>query len=335
MNLTDRVDSIVFWSTVFAIFMFGLAVVSIIEHYEFISSDGEEGIFAGGVCMAIEFAMLLLISAYAVPAAMQVAKRRRTPKSLRVLYVFMLLPIVFIGVVVGMGSVTLLNVMLFGWPLFLVTGFLVPWAAGTLQREVGFLHCNVRCGACRMPFKMERSAKIRKCPYCLEENRNPHLPRDANADERDVWDETLDPVLDPPFGYSDGMRMREIPATITAFLTPAALVGLLIGAVLMYDAWDNSELLLGLGFVVAGLFGFCASAWLVHSKDPILTIAASFSLVLLGLGGVVVVDVFGLFVGLMALPALAFSIQLMLANNRAKSRRVRFGTLVDENDPIG
>ena len=152
MNLTHRVDSIVFWSTLFAIFMFGLAVVSIIEHYWFISSDGEGDIIAGGVGIAVEFVMLLLISAYAVPTAIQVAKRRRTPKSLRALYVFMLLPIVFIGVVVGMGSVTLLNVMLFGWPLFITVGCLVPWAAYTLQREVGFLHCNVRCGAGRMPF---------------------------------------------------------------------------------------------------------------------------------------------------------------------------------------
>ena len=335
MNLTHRVDSIVFWSSLFAIFMFGLAVVSIIEHYWFISSDGEGDIIAGGVGIAVEFVMLLLISAYAVPTAIQVAKRRRTPKSLRALYVFMLLPIVFIGVVVGMGSVTLLNVMLFGWPLFITVGCLVPWAAYTLQREVGFLHCNVRCGACRMPFKMERSAKIRKCPYCLVENRNPYMPSDASAVERDPSDETLDPVVDSPWGYSDGMRMRELPATITAFLTPAALVGLLIGAILMFDAWDDSELLLGLGFFVAGLFGFCASAWLVHNRDPILTIAASFSLMVLGLGGVVVVNVFGLFVGLMAMPALVFSIQLMQANNRAKSRRVRFGTLVDENDPVG
>jgi len=87
--------------------------------------------------------------------------------------------------------------------------------------------------------------------------------------------------------------------------------------------------------MIAGLFGFCASAWLVHNKGPILTIAASFSLLVLGLGGVVWVDVFGLFVGLMALPALVFSIQLMLANILAKSRRVRLGALVDENDPVG
>ncbi|MCK5415769.1 MAG: hypothetical protein KAJ35_10345 [Thermoplasmata archaeon] len=335
MNLTDRVDRIVFWSTVFAIFMIGLAVVSIFEHYEYVTSGGEEGIFLGGLCIAIEFAILLLISAYAVPAAMQVAKRRRTPKSLRALYVFMLLPIVFIGVVVGMGSVTLLNVMLFGWPLFITAGSLVPWAAYTLQREAGFLHFLVRCGFCKIPFKMERTAKTRKCPYCLMENRNPYMPTDASAVEMDPRDEPLDPSVDSPFGYSDGMRMRELPATITAFLTPAALVGLLIGAILMFDAWDDSELLLGLGFFVAGLFGFCASAWLVHNRDPILTIAASFSLMVLGLGGVVVVNVFGLFVGLMAMPALVFSIQLMQANNRAKSRRVRFGTLVDENDPVG
>ncbi|MCK5251917.1 MAG: hypothetical protein KAQ96_03170, partial [Thermoplasmata archaeon] len=163
----------------------------------------------------------------------------------------------------------------------------------------------------------------------------PYMPSDASAVERDPSDETLDPVVDSPWGYSDGMRMRELPATITAFLTPAALVGLLIGAILMFDAWDDSELLLGLGFFVAGLFGFCASAWLVHNRDPILTIAASFSLMVLGLGGVVVVNVFGLFVGLMAMPALVFSIQLMQANNRAKSRRVRLGALVDENDPVG
>ena len=116
MNLTDRVDRIVFWSTVFAIFMIGVAVVSIFEHYEYVTSGGEEGIFLGGLCIAIEFAILLLISAYAVPAAMQVAKRRRTPESLRALYVFLLLPIVFIvsALATGVAAVTFVMALLRG-----------------------------------------------------------------------------------------------------------------------------------------------------------------------------------------------------------------------------
>ena len=74
---------------------------------------------------------------------------------------------------------------------------------------------------------------------------------------------------------------------------------------------DDSELALGLGFLFEGVFGIGASFNLAFRRDALMAVVASLLLVLVGIGSVSVVYVFGLFVGLFAAPGLVFALMLL------------------------
>ena len=137
-----------------------------------------------GGCMVGMFLILILLCVKTIPVALRVTKESGSKESLRALYIYIFLPVVFIGIMVGNSANYFLNVMIFGWPLFMVSGVLMVIAANWMRTEVRLLSFRVRCGFCKEEFDMVRDELVGYCAYCGAPNWNPYKPQDRELVKR-------------------------------------------------------------------------------------------------------------------------------------------------------
>ena len=330
MSLSDRVETLVVWSSFFAISMFVLTIVSIVTMVSYLVWEEVEAWTSVGACMVVMFILMILLCATSIPTAMRVAKETGSKKSLRALYIYLLIPVVIISVMVGNSATFFLNVLIFGWPLFLISGILVVIAANWMSVEVKSLSFRVRCGFCKVDFDMIMDDLVGVCSHCGAANWNPFKPTERKEAQSAI--KAYQPGLPTgprTFDLSGSKTERDLSVTAIIFLTVGSILFITGGVILLIEFWGWIESLLGLIFIGGGIFGLFGSFLLHKRTHYIVPVAASTILLMFSFGAFLVIDICGIALGGFAFVTLFLSIQLWISRKRGRKIKVPVGTKVD------
>lgn len=324
MKLLERADGLFMFSALYSLAMCLLTAFSIVATAEYVTHGTVTAYRGPGACMVMSFAVLIMLAAYSVPTALAVARAAGSRASLRAAYVYLLLPLVFLGLLVGNSANWFLNALAFGWPLFLVIAVAVPVASYTVKREAATLYRPVRCHTCHCAFYILFDAPSEVCPYCFFTNANPYLP--DNRDDPRLALGGFAPGDPRQFGGPGTLPQADLRGTVAFFLIPASLISLVLGFILMPNAarWgDTVEVLVTAAIIVLGFFGLLAVYLAYTRRSNVVGLVVSALLVLEGIFLLLVWDFLGLAIGLLAACALVFSVRLAATRPRSRGRMVR------------
>ncbi|NIP33545.1 MAG: hypothetical protein GWN18_01300, partial [Thermoplasmata archaeon] len=220
MTLASKAEEVATFSMFYAFVMFVLAIVSMIMTSSYLSTGEVEAWASVGMCMVGMFIFLVIMCATTIPAAIRVANETGTEESQRALYIFLLLPVIFIAVMVGNSANYFLNVLIFGWPLFLISGVLMMLASNWLRIEANLIGFKVRCGQCGISFTIDKDETYGICSICGAPNWNPFKPEERKELERTMvaytpkgpgdhidHQETMKRIKDNMMGYLTGFLL--------------------------------------------------------------------------------------------------------------------------------
>ncbi len=331
MTLASKAEDVVVLATFYSFIMLLLAIVSMFTTGSYLVSGEVEAWASVGACMVGMFAMLIVMCATTIPAALRIAKESGTAESQRALYVFLLLPLLFLGVMVGNSANYFLNVLIFGWPLFLASSILMFLAASWLRTEANLMGFKVRCGSCERTFDIDRDEVMAYCHWCGAPNWNPLRPEARRIAERNlVAYETKMPILPAEFTTRSGESFRSLKGSVVGFLIVTSACSMAGGLVVLYYAWDEEEVLIGTGFTVGGVIGFYALYQLARMRSFFAPVMASAVLLTLALFAFILFAVCGVLLGGFAVVTFYLSVQLWLRTGKGRKIRVPAGSVEGE-----
>jgi MFS family permease len=331
MTLASKAEDVVVLATFYSFIMLLLAIVSAFMTGSYLVTGEVEAWASVGACMVGMFAMLIVMCATTIPTAMRVAKESGTRESQRALYVFLLLPLVFLGVMVGNSANYFLNVLIFGWPLFLVSSILMFLAASWLRTEAKLMGFKVRCGSCDSAFDVDRDETVACCHWCGAPNWNPLRPEARRiAERRLVAYEARMPQVPAEFTTRSGESFRNLKGSVVGFLIVTSACSMAGGLVVLYYAWDEEEALIGLGFTAGGIIGLYALYQVARRGSFFAPVVASAVLLTLALFAFILFAVCGVLLGGFAVVTFYLSVQLWMRTGRGRKIRVPAGTVGEE-----
>jgi MFS family permease len=331
MSLASRARDLLMWSSFFAIIMIILAITSMVTMISYLRDGSVEAWISVGGCMVGMFILLVLLCVTTIPLALRIAKESGSKQSLSALYIYILLPLVFIGVMVGNSANYFLNVMIFGWPIFLVSGALMVIAANWINSEARMLSFSVKCGFCSVEFDMMQDELFAHCVNCGAANWNPLKPKDRAEIERVV--KAYEPAKSIALGDFN-RRARNLqmdpPVFLMIFLAIASCLAFIGGLFLLVESWDWQSGALGLATLLVGVFGMVASYRVMGNNDSILPVLASTILMALSFVTLIIFEVCGVVLGTLSMISFFLSYDLWMLRKKGRKIRVPLGTVIDE-----
>jgi MFS family permease len=331
MTLASKAEDVVVLSMFYSFVMFLLSIVSMYMTGSYLLTGEVEAWGTVGACMVGMFVMLIIVSATTIPTAMRVAKETGSRESQRALYIFLLLPIVFLGVVVGNSANYFLNVLIFGWPLFLASGILMLLASNWLRTEARLFGFRVRCGSCGSAFNIDKDEAMAYCDLCGAPNWNPLRTEARKMVERNlVAYEAEMPITSAEFTTRSGDSFRNLKESVVGFLIVTSAFSMAGGLVVLYFAWDEEEVMIGALFAGGGVIGLYAMYQVVGGRSFFAPVVASTVLLLLAFIAFIFFDVCGVLLGGFAVVTFFVSLQLWVRTGRGRKIRVPAGSVDEE-----
>ncbi len=333
MTLASKAEEVATFSMFYAFVMFVLAIVSMIMTSSYLETGEVEAWASVGICMVGMFIFLVFMCATTIPAAIRVAQESGSEESQRALYIFLLLPVIFIAVMVSNSANYFLNVLIFGWPLFLISGVLMMLAANWLRIEANLLGFKVRCGQCGVSFNIDKDETYGICSVCGAPNWNPFKPEERKELERTMVAYTPKGPGDPIESQETTKRMtNDLMGYLTGFLLITSALSLVGGFTVLVETWgwDTEGVLAGLVFLVAGVIGFFAYGAMLYGRSYLAPLVASSILLILSIFLFIVFDVCGIIFGGFAVASWYYSYQLWMRTQRGRKVRVPVGRVPDE-----
>ena len=177
MSRKDFQDLGTGFAILFGIFLGILSLYSLIQFIDFLIYGELNAGYEGVLCVPLMVLLGILHIATAVPNGRFTLRTSENVTGRRAAYFLIFFPFLLISFILATWTTSFILSLTFGFPLFILGTFAIPYAALIIHRENKVIeHSNllrVKCWHCMYIFEMHQEEEWVRCPYCGEPNLNP------------------------------------------------------------------------------------------------------------------------------------------------------------------